>query len=197
MTGALPVDDLGTAPTADPPALLSGVRVLDLTTSIAAPYATMLLADLGAEVLKVERPGAGDDSRAWGPPFLDGESLWFLSVNRSKRSITLDITSDPGQEVLHRLVAACDVVVVNMTGRVQRKLGLDREALTAVRPDLVHVSISGYGLTGAHADLSGYDLIAEGYRGSWTSPVRPARPRRRSAPRRRTCSPGWTRHWAP
>jgi crotonobetainyl-CoA:carnitine CoA-transferase CaiB-like acyl-CoA transferase len=162
---ALPVHDLDTAPTAAPPELLSGVRVLDLTTSIAAPYATMLLADLGAEVLKVERPGAGDDSRAWGPPFLDGESLWFLSVNRSKRSITLDITSDPGQEVLHRLVAACDVVVVNMTGRVQRKLGLDRETLTAVRPDLVHVSISGYGLTGAHAGLSGYDLIAEGYSG--------------------------------
>ncbi|MCE3554728.1 CoA transferase [Pseudonocardia sp. RS11V-5] len=164
MSAPLPSHDLDPAPTGRP-GLLSGIRVLDLTTSVAAPYATMLLGDLGAEILKVERPGSGDDSRAWGPPFLDGESLWFLSVNRSKRSVTLDITSAPGQEVLHRLVAACDVVVVNMTGRVQRKLGLDRETLTAVRPDLVHVSISGYGLTGEHAGLSGYDLIAEGYSG--------------------------------
>ncbi len=143
--------------------LLSGVRILDLTTSIAGPYATMLLADLGAEVIKVERPGRGDDCRAWGPPFLDGESLWFLSVNRNKQSITLDFAGDAGRAVLHDLVKQCDVVLVNLVSRAQRKLGIDPATLSALRSDIVHVSLTGFGLQGARADMPCYDLIAEGY----------------------------------
>src|SRR5512140_755998 len=104
--------------------LLEGVRVLDLTTSIAGPYATLLLADFGADVIKIERR-EGDDARGWGPPFLAGESLWFLAVNRNKRSVTLDFGTASGRELLHALVAHCDVVVSNQVGRSQLKLGID------------------------------------------------------------------------
>jgi len=148
-----------------PPSLLRGVRVLDLTSSIAAPYATMLLADYGAEVIKVERPGTGDDSRAWGPPFLQGESLMYLSVNRNKMSVALDFTSDEGFAILHQLARCCDVVVVNMTPRVLKKLRVDYESFKAIQPEIIYVSITGFGLTGKRADMSCYDLIAEGYSG--------------------------------
>ena len=160
----LPLDSL---PPPVPPGngLLKGVRVLDLTTSVAGPYATMMLGDMGAEIIKVERPGRGDDARAWGPPFLDGESLWFLSVNRNKQSFALDYASEAGRAVLHDLVRHVDVVVVNLVERVQRKLGIDHAALAAVRADLVHVSITGFGLSGQRSDLACYDLIAEGYSG--------------------------------
>lgn len=143
--------------------LLKGVRVLDLTTSIAGPYAGMLLGDMGAEVIKIERPGRGDDCRAWGPPFLDGESLWFLSVNRNKRSITLDYASSDGALVLHDLVRRSDVVLINLVARAQVKLGVDAQRLTASRGDLIHVSLTGFGLSGMRADMPCYDLIAEGY----------------------------------
>jgi crotonobetainyl-CoA:carnitine CoA-transferase CaiB-like acyl-CoA transferase len=145
--------------------LLAGVRVLDLTGSIAGPYATMLLGDFGAEVLKVERPGQGDDTRAWGPPFLDGESLWFLAVNRNKRSLTLEWGAPEGAAVLRALIARADVMVVNQPPRVLRKLGFDPEQARAIRPDLVYVAITGFGLTGERADWTCYDLIAEGYSG--------------------------------
>jgi crotonobetainyl-CoA:carnitine CoA-transferase CaiB-like acyl-CoA transferase len=161
----LPLDSLPPPSSATPIALLSGIRVVDLTTSIAGPYATMLLADMGAEVVKVERPGAGDDSRAWGPPFLDNESLWFMSVNRNKHSVTLDYNGDAGRKVLHDLVRKADVVIVNLVGRVQKKLGVDYASLKAVKPDLVYVSLSGFGLDGARKDFPCYDLIAEGYSG--------------------------------
>lgn len=161
----LPLDSLGEPVSSAPLALLAGVRVLDLTTSVAGPYATMLLADMGAEVLKVERPGRGDDARAWGPPFLDGESLWFMSVNRNKKSLTLDYSSQTGREVLHDLVRHADVVAVNLVGRTQCKLGLDYAALSRVRPDLIHVSITGFGLTGKRSNHACYDLVAEGYSG--------------------------------
>jgi crotonobetainyl-CoA:carnitine CoA-transferase CaiB-like acyl-CoA transferase len=159
----LPLDHLPSPPAASPIALLSGVRILDLTTSIAGPYAAMLLADMGAEVVKIERPGAGDDSRAWGPPFLDGESLWFLSVNRNKSSVTLDYSAEAGRRVLHDLVGKADVVIVNLVERVQRKLGVDYASLSAIKPDLVYVSLTGFGLKGARKDFPCYDLIAEGY----------------------------------
>ena len=146
-----------------PLTLLKGITVLDLTTSIAGPYAAMLLGDMGADVIKIERPGKGDDCRAWGPPWLDGESLWFLSVNRNKQSVTLDYTTGAGRAVLHDLVRKVDVVIVNLTDRVQKKLGVDYAALSAVRPDIVHLSLSGFGLTGARKDFPCYDLIAEGY----------------------------------
>ncbi len=145
--------------------LLDGIRVLDLTTSVAGPYSTMLLADMGAEVIKVERPGSGDDSRSWGPPFLEGESLWFLSVNRNKKSLALDYSSPAGLAVLHELVAKADIVVVNQPPRVAKKLGTDAKTLQAIKPDLIYVSITGFGLTGERADWTCYDLIAEGYSG--------------------------------
>jgi len=145
--------------------LLSGVKVLDLTSSIAGPYAGQLLADLGAQVVKIEKPGGGDDCRAWGPPFLHGESLWFMSVNRGKRSVALDIAAPAGREVLHGLVAQADVVLLNLVARAQRKLGLDAQTLRGINPRLIHVSLTGFGVSGARADLPCYDLIAEGYSG--------------------------------
>jgi len=161
----LPVDALPPAPAGHSPGLLAGIRVLDLTTSVAAPYATMLLGDLGAEVIKVEKPRTGDDSRAWGPPFLDGESLWYLSVNRNKKSLALDYASAEGLTALHRVAAACDVVVVNLVPAVQKKLRVDYSTLKAIRPDIVFVSVTGFGLTGSRAHKTCYDLIAEGYSG--------------------------------
>lgn len=145
--------------------LLDGVRILDLTTSIAGPFATMLLADFGAEIVKVERPGQGDDARGWGPPFLDGESLWFLSVNRNKQSVALDYSSPEGRTVLHDLVRHCDAVFLNQPPRVAKKLGLDPASLKAIKPDIVYTSITGFGLEGERADWTCYDLIAEGYSG--------------------------------
>lgn len=145
--------------------LLSGVRIIDLTTSIAGPSGTMLLADMGAEVIKIERPGGGDDARSWGPPFLDGESLWFASVNRSKKSVALDFSQPAGLDVLYRLVAQADIVFVNLPPRVATKLKVDAAALRAVRPDVIYVSITGFGLSGERADWTCYDLIAEGYSG--------------------------------
>lgn len=143
--------------------LLEGVRVIDLTTSIAGPYATMLLGDFGADIVKIEKPGTGDDARAWGPPFLDGESLWFLSVNRNKRSLTLDFSQPDGLAALHALVKAADVVVTNALPRVQKKLKIDHASLKAVNPSLIFVSLTGFGLEGPRAERPCYDLIAEGY----------------------------------
>ena len=152
-------------PKGAPYALLEGVRILDLTTSVAGPYGAMLLADMGAEVIKVERPGAGDDSRAWGPPFLDGESLWYLSVNRNKRSVTLDPSSEAGRALLYEIAKQCDAVITNQVLRVQEKLKLDYASFKAVKDDIVFVSLTGFGLSGARRDLPCYDLIAEGYSG--------------------------------
>ncbi len=144
---------------------LAGVKIIDLTTSIAGPYATQLLADFGATVLKIEKPSGGDDARAWGPPFLDGESLWFMSVNRNKHSVTLDVSSPAGKELLLDLIDKADVLVVNMTPRVQEKLGLSYESLKGRAKHLIHASLTGFGLTGERRDLPCYDLIAEGYSG--------------------------------
>jgi crotonobetainyl-CoA:carnitine CoA-transferase CaiB-like acyl-CoA transferase len=145
--------------------LLAGVRIIDLTTSIAGPSGSMLLADMGAEVIKIERPGSGDDARSWGPPFLDGESLWFASVNRGKKSVALDYSQPAGLDVLYRLVRKADMVLVNLPPRVARKLKVSAEALSAIRPDLIYVSVTGFGLVGPRADWTCYDLIAEGYSG--------------------------------
>lgn len=145
--------------------LLAGLKVLDLTTSIAGPYAGQLLADLGATVVKVEKPGAGDDARAWGPPFLHGESLWFMSVNRGKQSLTLDMAAPAGKQVLRQLVAECDVILLNLVARAQCKLGLDAAVLMGLNARLIHVSITGFGVGSSRADLPCYDLIAEGYSG--------------------------------
>lgn len=143
---------------------LRGIRVVDLTTSVAGPYATMLLGDFGAEVIKVERL-EGDDARHWGPPFLDGEALWFAAVNRNKKSVVLDLTGEDGKAQLRKLIATADVFVTNQPPDVQRKLGLDAASLQALRADIIVASITGFGLTGPRAGLTSYDLIAEGYSG--------------------------------
>jgi crotonobetainyl-CoA:carnitine CoA-transferase CaiB-like acyl-CoA transferase len=145
--------------------LLAGTRVLDLTTSIAGPYATMLLGDFGAEVVKIERPNVGDDSRYWKPPSYAGHALWYLSVNRNKKSVTLDFSKDEGRTLLHRLVKQSDVVVTNQLGRVQQKLGIDVATVRRLRPDAIFVSITGFGLSGSRSEWPCYDLIAEGYSG--------------------------------
>lgn len=144
---------------------LSGTVVVDLTTSVAGPYATMLLADFGATVIKIERVGGGDDARHWGPPFLEGESLWFLAINRNKKSLALDITTAEGYAVLTDLVARADVVVTNQPADIQTKLKTDFKSLAALNDRLIHAAISGFGLEGHRASWTCYDLIAEGYSG--------------------------------
>jgi len=159
---------------------LKGVRVLDLSRAMAGPYCTMMLGDLGADVIKVERPGSGDESRGWGPPFvgqsddnISGESTYFLSVNRNKRSITLNLKSSEGQEVIQRLASLCDVLVENFRTGVLEKLGLGYEDMKKLNPSLVYCSISGYGRTGPYAGRPGYDVIiqAEGGMMGITGPV--------------------------
>lgn len=145
--------------------LLRGLRILDLTTSIAGPSATQILADLGASIVKVERAGSGDDSRAWGPPFLEGQSLWFAAVNRNKQSLALNLTHSAGYAVFTRLVSCADAVITNAMPKAQAHLGVDYASLSRLKPDLVHVSITGFGLAGQRANLPCYDLIAEGYSG--------------------------------
>jgi crotonobetainyl-CoA:carnitine CoA-transferase CaiB-like acyl-CoA transferase len=144
--------------------MLQGVTVLDLTTSIAGPYATMLLSDFGAEVIKIERPG-GDDAREWGPPFLGGDSLWFLAVNRNKRSVCIDCTSPRGRQLLEQLLDQADVLVTNQLADAQQKLGIDAASLCESRHRLIHVSVTGFGMSGRNARMACYDLIAEGYSG--------------------------------
>lgn len=139
---------------------LSGIRVLDLSRVLAGPYCTALLADVGADVIKVETPGRGDDARSLGP-FRDGESVYFAMLNRSKRSVTLNLRSDEGRALLHRLASVSDVLVENFRPGVTGRLGVDYETLRAVNPRLVYVSISGYGQDGPDAHQAAYDLTIQ------------------------------------
>jgi len=143
---------------------LHGITVLDLTRVLSGPYCTMLLADLGARVIKIEQPGKGDDTRAWGPPFLDGESAYFLSVNRNKESVTLNFKHAEGLALLHELIAKADVdvLVENFRPGTLTKLGLDYDGLSARYPRLVYCSISGFGHSGPRAPEAGYDAIMQG-----------------------------------
>ncbi len=149
------------------PGALSGVRVLDLTRVLAGPWCTQNLADLGAEVIKVERPGSGDDTRAWGPPYLgdSGAAAYFLTANRGKKSMTLDIASPEGQETIRQLVQKCDVLVENFKAGQLAKYGLDYESLKKLKPDLIFCSITGFGQTGPWSHRPGYDLIVQGMSG--------------------------------
>ncbi len=146
----------------DPP--LKGIRVLDLSRVLAGPYCSMTLSDLGAEVIKVEIPGRGDDTRAF-PPFLEGESSYYLSLNRGKKSLTLNLKDEKGVEVLHRLVKKCDVVLENFRPGVTKRLGVDYDVLKEIKEDLIYCSISSYGQTGPYAARPGYDLIIQGMSG--------------------------------
>jgi crotonobetainyl-CoA:carnitine CoA-transferase CaiB-like acyl-CoA transferase len=146
--------------------VLDNIRVVDLTQALAGPYCTMLLGDMNADVIKIETPGAGDQSRGWGPPFVEGESTYFLSINRNKRSLTLDIRSAEGREVLHKLIATADVFVCNIPKAFsRRRAGIDPETLQALNPRLIYCLISGYGNSGPYAERPGYDLVVQGEAG--------------------------------
>ena len=138
-----------------------GIRVLDLTRALAGPYCTMMLGDMGADVIKVERPGKGDDSRSWGPPFAGGESAYYLSINRNKRSIELDLKTGFGREALRKLAVVSDVVVENYKTGSLEKLGLGYDQLGQLNRRLVWASITGYGPTGPDAGRPGYDFMAQ------------------------------------
>ncbi|WP_257423010.1 CaiB/BaiF CoA transferase family protein [Nocardioides carbamazepini] len=146
-------------PNSDRP--LEGVRVVDVTTSYAGPTASMYLADLGATVIKVEKPGGGDDSRGWGPPFIDGTSAWFATANRNKSSVVLDLRDPAGREALLRLVASADVFLQNMNPAKLQRLGIDGASLLDRHPRLVYCAMSGFGLDGPDSHLPGYDLVAQ------------------------------------
>jgi crotonobetainyl-CoA:carnitine CoA-transferase CaiB-like acyl-CoA transferase len=141
---------------------LDGIRVIDLTRVLAGPYCTMLLADMGARVIKVEQPGRGDDTRAWMPPALAGESAYFLSINRNKESLTLDFKHPDGRALLRRLAARADILVENFRPGALAKLGLDYASLAAENPRLVYASVSGFGQTGPRRDEPGYDAVLQG-----------------------------------
>lgn len=141
---------------------LSQIKVLDLSRVLAGPYCTMMLADMGADVIKVEQPGKGDDTRGYGPPFLNGESTYFMSVNRNKRSMTLDMKHTRGKEVLTSLIRKADVLVENFRPGTMEKLGFGYEETKAINPRLVFCSISGYGHSGPASHFPGYDLIVQG-----------------------------------
>jgi formyl-CoA transferase len=147
---------------------LEGIRILDLTRAMAGPFCTMMLGDLGADVIKVERPGHGDESRGWGPPFVGkpygpypGESAYYLSANRNKRSITVNMKSQEGGEIVRQLAAKSDALVENFRTGVLDEMGLGYEQLRSVNPRLVYCSISGYGRTGPFADRPGYDFVIQ------------------------------------
>src|ERR1700737_1019969 len=144
---------------------LSGTRVVDLTRALAGPYCTLLLGDMGADVIKIELPGTGDETRQWGPPFIAGESSYFLSVNRNKRSITLDLKSLAGSEALKRLVRSADVLVENFRPGTMERLGLSYEQAHQLNPSLIFCSVSGFGQTGPRARQPAYDAILQGMGG--------------------------------
>jgi crotonobetainyl-CoA:carnitine CoA-transferase CaiB-like acyl-CoA transferase len=144
---------------------LSGTRVIDLTRALAGPYCTLLLGDMGADVVKIELPGSGDETRQWGPPFLAGESSYFMSVNRNKRSVTLDLKSAEGLTALRRLVERADVLVENFRPGTMERLGLAYEQAHALNPSLVYCSVSGFGQTGPRARQPAYDAILQGMGG--------------------------------
>lgn len=141
--------------------ILAGITVLDLTRVMSGPYCTLQLADMGARVIKVEHPRHGDDTRAWGPPFANGESVYFLSVNRNKESLTLDFKHPEGRLILERLLQRADVLVENFQPGTLQRLGLDYPSIAGRLPQLVYASISGYGHTGPAKDLPGYDAVSQ------------------------------------
>ncbi|WP_349358161.1 CaiB/BaiF CoA-transferase family protein [Stappia sp.] len=150
---------------------LSHLRVLDLSRVLAGPWATQTLADMGAEVIKIERPGTGDDTRGWGPPYIEGpegdtrESAYFLSANRGKKSVAVDITTEEGRALLTRLAEKSDILVENYKVGGLTKYGLDYDSLSKINPGLIYCSITGFGQTGPYAKRAGYDFMIQGMAG--------------------------------
>ncbi|HEY7713855.1 MAG TPA: CoA transferase [Candidatus Binatia bacterium] len=144
---------------------LDRVRVLDLTRVVAGPYCSMFLGDFGAEVVKVEQPGVGDDTRGWGPPFAGGESAYYLCINRNKKSLTLDLKSKRGVELLRQLAERADVIIENFRPGTMERLGLGEKELRALNPRLIYASLTGFGADGPMSDWPGYDLIVQAWGG--------------------------------
>lgn len=144
---------------------LSGIRILDLTRVASGPFATMQLGDLGADIIKIEEPTKGDESRTYGPPFAGGESAYFLSVNRNKRSCAIDLKSPEGRALVAEMAARCDVVIENFRPGTTKRLGLSYEDLKPANPTLIYCSITGFGTSGPDAQRPGYDLILQGESG--------------------------------
>jgi crotonobetainyl-CoA:carnitine CoA-transferase CaiB-like acyl-CoA transferase len=145
---------------------LTGMRVMDFTRALAGPHCTLLLGDMGAEVIKIERVKGGDEVRRMGPPFINGESAAFMASNRNKKSVTVDLKDPRGREICVRLAQWADVLVENFRPGVMKGLGLDYTTLSQVNPLLIYCSISGFGQTGPMADQGGYDTVAQGMGGS-------------------------------
>ncbi|MGH2375629.1 MAG: CaiB/BaiF CoA transferase family protein, partial [bacterium] len=144
---------------------LDDLLVVDLTRALAGPYCTLMLGDLGARVIKIETPEAGDDTRAWGPPFVNGESAYFLGINRNKESLTLNLKHPDGQEALRRLVRRADVLVENFRAGTMDRFGFGYPAALALNPRLIYASISGFGQDGPYRERTAYDLILQGLGG--------------------------------
>src|SRR5687768_2249215 len=140
-----------------PAGALDGIRVLDLTRALAGPYCTLMLGDMGADVIKVEMPGTGDEARSWGPPFIDGESTYFMSISRNKRSVTVDLKQEDGREIVRRLIGRADVLVENFRPGLMDRFGLGYEQARALNPRLIFCSISGFGQTGPRAQQPAFD----------------------------------------
>ena len=161
---------------------LAGLRVFDLSRILAGPTCTQLLGDLGADVIKIERPGAGDDTRKWGPPYLKGkdgdtdESAYYLASNRNKRSVTIDISKPEGQALAKRLIAKCDIMIENFKAGDMARYGLSHADLKDALPGLIYCSISGFGQTGPYAPRAGYDMLAQGIGGIMSVTGEPDRP---------------------
>ncbi|KAJ8025291.1 Succinate--hydroxymethylglutarate CoA-transferase [Holothuria leucospilota] len=139
---------------------LHGIRILDLTRILAGPFCSMLFGDLGAEVIKIEQPGKGDDTRNWGPPFQGDQSCYFLSINRNKKSVAVNLKTPEGKDLIKKLAAKCDVLIENFVPGKLDKLGLGYETLRHVAPSLIYCSITGFGSDGPYAHRSGYDVVA-------------------------------------
>ncbi len=151
---------------------LKGLKVLDLSRILAGPTCTQLFGDLGAEIIKIERPGKGDDTRSWGPPFLKdesgaetSESAYYLSANRNKNSVAVDLTKPEGQQIIQDLARQCDVLVENFKAGDLKRYGLDYEAISKINPSLIYCSITGFGMTGPYAQRPGYDFLIQGMGG--------------------------------
>jgi crotonobetainyl-CoA:carnitine CoA-transferase CaiB-like acyl-CoA transferase len=155
---------------------LEGIKVLDMSRALAGPYCTMMLADMGAEVIKVEIPGRGDDSRSWGPPFVEGESAYFMSVNRNKKSIVLNMKSEKSSEIIHKLIKQSDVLVENFRPGAMERLGLDYERVKEMNPQLIYCSISGFGQDGPYRMLPGMDQVLQGMGGIMSMTGEPGGP---------------------
>ena len=147
------------------PGPLESVRVLDLTRVLAGPFSSMILGDLGAEIIKIEAPGSGDDTRQWGPPFIEGESAYFLSINRGKRSITLDLKTAEGRQIIYELAKKCDVLIENFRPGVTERLKVDYPSIARINPKLIYCSITSFGPAGPYRDRPAYDLVIQGMGG--------------------------------